>query len=149
MQAKAHYSFVWARGIFDRLAEKHARATKLVLALYGLTPTTMTAFLAFADPLWEFLKKRIKYWDNDLLYRNLKYLTSVTLFYVEKSAAALSPEEKRLVDRLTEVEKLDKLEEQVLKGVREEIAVAQAKALSDLTNLSSAPQLEFDFKERV
>lgn len=145
MDGKAHYSLNWALGVVSTLAEKYARATALVYALYAIDARALAAFLARNDPVYPFLRKRIKYWENDLLYRQLKYLTSDTLFFVEKSAVDRFSAPERLKDRLTAVEKNPNLMELVLKGVREDLANRDLKARSDLTNLLSPPSLQFWF----
>ena len=123
-----HYSMRWALGIVEQMANKHARATKLVCALYAIVVRDLAAYLARNDPVFNYLRNRIKYWSNDILYRDSKYFTPEVLLYVERSAVARwAPEfaEKRLLARLTMVENLGMLQELVLKGILEDVAKAK------------------------
>lgn len=58
------YSLTWAGQVVEQLREAHPRATDYVMKLYGITTTDLARFLARGDPVYTYLKKRIKYISN-------------------------------------------------------------------------------------
>lgn len=54
------YSLSWAAGIVDQLVAKYARATEMVCEVYGITSYDLVKYLAKPDPMWDYLRNRIK-----------------------------------------------------------------------------------------
>lgn len=55
------YSITWARSVVDKLWESYPRATEAVLEYYDISLENLAAALAKGDPVFDYMKKRIKY----------------------------------------------------------------------------------------
>jgi len=55
------YSLGWAASVIDELVVKHERAAEMICRVYALTRYDLVKYLASADPLFPFLRERIKY----------------------------------------------------------------------------------------
>lgn len=54
------YSIQWAQGVVDALKAKHTRALAIVLEAYGLSEHNLAVYLASCDPLFNYLRERVK-----------------------------------------------------------------------------------------
>jgi len=73
------YSLSWAAAIVDELTVKHTRATEVVCQVYGISRYDLVKYLAKPDPLWNFLRERIKNLarQEERLGRPIEYETIV------------------------------------------------------------------------
>lgn len=115
MRAKMRYSYEWAASVINRFNAQYGRATEIVCRAYRLTKHHLALLLACGDPLWPFLRSRIHETDKRLKYASSKYLTDDVINHVESIWSEKYPDQKRLLDRLTTVAKLIKLEEQAIR----------------------------------
>jgi len=54
------YSLSWAASIVDEVVSKYPRASDLVCQVYGISRYDLVKYLAKPDPLWNYLRERIK-----------------------------------------------------------------------------------------
>lgn len=89
------YSITWARSIVDQLAAAHARATEAVLEFYDISLKDLALYLAKGDPVFTYLKKRIKYISRQMENQKAD-ATTIQLLSDERHYVALNaPESAR------------------------------------------------------
>lgn len=54
------YALGWAAGVVDQVVAKYPRATDLVCTVYGISRFDLVKYVAKPDPLWVYLRERIK-----------------------------------------------------------------------------------------
>lgn len=55
------YSLSWAASVVDEVASKYPRATDTICRVYAITRYDLVKYLAKPDPMWNYLRERIKY----------------------------------------------------------------------------------------
>lgn len=55
------YSLSWAATVVDELVAKYTRATDVICRVYDISRYDLVKYLAKPDPLWPYLRERIKY----------------------------------------------------------------------------------------
>jgi len=100
------YSLTWARQVVEQLRASRTRATDHVLQLYGITIENLALYLARGDPVYNYLKKRIKYVGNAVLRDDMPLSTIQKLSPERNYIAKFAPESarRRLDSRFLECE---------------------------------------------
>lgn len=140
------YSLGWAASVIDELVAKYPRASDMICRVYGITRYDLVKYLAKPDPMYVYLRERIKYLAlcEERTGKPMDYSTVVewcSLLKGTKHAHGLG-------ERLDKREKELKLREQGSRGAggRSE---AKAECSLPLRPPSSSPpdprQFMFDF----
>jgi len=144
--SKYKYSLSWAACVVDELVAKHERATEMICKVYQITRYDMVKYLAKPDPLWPFLRERIKYLAlcEERTGKPMDYLTVVEWCEGLHGTKFGHGQAERLDKRRKEI----RIEEQ---GSRGGGGVGEAEAEPSLPNLPPSPsssppdpQLYFD-----
>lgn len=114
MLSNLKYSYQWALDVVYGLTDKHTRATEIVCEFYDISPRILALFLAKGDPMWIYLRDRIKA-ITALEERTNRYYTDVEIFDWLKR---LSTEKYagKLADRLDNGQKKARIKEQSFQG---------------------------------
>lgn len=140
---KPRYSVEWAGDIVEMFISSNARATEILLKVYGIDESILAGLLAHASPLWGFFKSRVHTLGKAMTHTTPDNYTFVKLFAKEMTNAR----ENRylgLLRHLTRIQKLLELNSQSIKR-GEGPRIAGTEPLSYYLGLLTHEDMNYEF----